>query len=245
MSEDINNSLQRTRAELIENFDDEVREKLRVRSSSAQEYRRRFETLLMDLTRHELKDDAEFPTDYSFLLHRKTFDGDYPLGLYELPRRTGEAHLYRLGHPLAIAVINAAKNRELQPGTVEFDLTRHEGKISVLEEYKGASGKLSACILTVQALEQREEYFLFAGLTRDGEALDDEAVKRLFTLDGTLIAGSPEAADTGISALLDQKKQAVLRTVSQRNADYFENEADKLDGWAEDLKFGLEREISD
>jgi adenine-specific DNA-methyltransferase len=230
MSEDIDNSLQKTRAELIENFDDEVREKLRVRSSSAQEYRNRFETLLMDVTRHELKDDAEFPSDYSFRLHRKTFDGDYPLGLYELPRRTGEAHLYRLGHPLAIAVINAAKNRELQPGIVEFDLTRHQGKISVLEEYRGTSGKLSVCILTAQALEQREEYFLFAGLTRDGKTLDDEAVKRLFTLDGTLLAGSPEAADTGISALLDQKEQAGLRAVSQRNADYFENEADKLDG---------------
>jgi adenine-specific DNA-methyltransferase len=245
MSEDIDDSLQKARTELIENFDDEVREKLRVRSSSAQEYRNRFETLLMDLTRHELKDYAEFCSDYSFHLCRKTFDGDYPLGLYELPRRIGEAHLYRLGHPLAAAVINTAKNRELKPGIVEFDLTRHEGKIFVLEEYWGTTGKLSACILTVQALEQTEEYFLFAGITRDGKILDDEAVKRLFTLDGTLIAGTPEVADTDISALLDQKEQAVLYAVSQRNTNYFNNEAGKLDGWAEDLKLGLEREIKD
>jgi adenine-specific DNA-methyltransferase len=41
------------------------------------------------------------------------------------------------------------------------------------------------------------------------------------------------------------REPAVLEGVSQRNADYFEKEADKLDGWAEDLKLGLEREIKD
>ncbi|MDR3192842.1 MAG: hypothetical protein LBT87_07235, partial [Treponema sp.] len=100
---------------------------------------------------------------------------------------------------------------------------------------------MSAAILTVNALEQSEEYFLFAGITRErregreGKAMDDETVKRLFTLDGTLVHESPAAADSGISAPLDQKERAVLRMVSQRNAGYFENDADKLDGWAEDL----------
>jgi adenine-specific DNA-methyltransferase len=34
-------------------------------------------------------------------------------------------------------------------------------------------------------------------------------------------------------------------TISQRNAAFFDAEADKLDGWADDLKIGLEREIKD
>jgi adenine-specific DNA-methyltransferase len=245
MSKDIDSSLRKAQAELIENFDDAVREKLRVRSSAAQEYRSRFETLLMELTRHELKDAAEFLSDYSFKLRRKPFHGDYPLGLYELPRRSGEAHLYRLGHPLATALVKTARERELKPALIEFDLTNHEGKISILEEYSGQSGTLGAAILTVNALEQSEEYFLLAGITRDGKALDDETIKRLFTLDGTVVSDSPARADTAIAAMLDQKKQAVIAGVSQRNADYFENEADKLDGWAEDLKLGLEREIKE
>ena len=32
---------------------------------------------------------------------------------------------------------------------------------------------------------------------------------------------------------------------AERNARFFEAEADKLDGWADDLKVGLEREIKD
>jgi adenine-specific DNA-methyltransferase len=70
-------------------------------------------------------------------------------------------------------------------------------------------------------------------------------MKRLFTLDGTLVREPPTVMDAGISAILDKKEQAVIAGVSQRNADYVENEAEKLDGWAEDLKLGLEREISD
>jgi adenine-specific DNA-methyltransferase len=245
MSADIDSSLKKARTELIENFDDEVREKLRVRSSTAQDYRNRFETLLMDITRHELKDDAQFLSDYSFILRRKTFESDYPLGLYELPRRNGEAHLYRLGHPLAMAIIKAAKARTLKPAAIEFDLSRHEGKISILEEYKGQSGFLSITLFRVNALEHDEEYFLFAGISRDGKVLDDEAVRRLFTLDGTVTGATPDMAETGIANLIDKREKAVLDRVSRRNADYFEKEADKLDGWAEDLKLGLEREIKD
>ncbi|MDR2630843.1 MAG: hypothetical protein LBC60_07975, partial [Spirochaetaceae bacterium] len=75
--------------------------------------------------------------------------------------------------------------------------------------------------------------------------LDDEAVKRLFTLDGTVTGATPDMAETGIANLIDKREKAVLDRVSRRNADYFEKEADKLDGWAEDLKLGLEREIKD
>jgi adenine-specific DNA-methyltransferase len=73
----------------------------------------RFEQLLMRLTQHELADCAEFQGDSSFRLNDNPFGGAIPLGLYELPRRSGEAHLYRLGHPLADAVIERAKAREL------------------------------------------------------------------------------------------------------------------------------------
>lgn len=36
-----------------------------------------------------------------------------------------------------------------------------------------------------------------------------------------------------------------MREISLRNANFFEEEATKLDNWAEDLKITLEREISD
>jgi adenine-specific DNA-methyltransferase len=100
-------------------------------------------------------------------------------------------------------------------------------------------------MLTVKALEQDEEYFLFAGITRNRKALDDEAIKRLFTLDEKVLGEAPQPAGAAIAGILDQKEKAALDRVSRRNADYFEKEAGKLDGWAEDLKLDFEREIKD
>lgn len=101
---EINAAMTQTRQKLLENFDDEVREKLRVSNEKSRAYLNRYEQLLMQLTRHELHTHAEFVDDSSFRLKSCPFSGEIPLGLYELPRRSGEAHLYRLAHPLAEAI---------------------------------------------------------------------------------------------------------------------------------------------
>ena len=45
--------------------------------------------------------------------------------------------------------------------------------------------------------------------------------------------------------LIEQRKAAIQRSISERNAKFFEAEAEKLDSWADDLKVALEREIKD
>ena len=124
LSFEINEAMTQTRRKLLENFDDEVREKLRVQDASSKAVLDRFEQLLMRLSRHELKDHAEFPNDSSFRLHASPFAGEIPLGLYELPRRSGDAHTYRLNHPLAEAVIAQAKSRDLAAGRTSVQLRR-------------------------------------------------------------------------------------------------------------------------
>ena len=59
-----------TRRKLLENFDDEVREKLKVRDEASKAYLNRYERLLMQLTRHELNGHAEFLDDSSFRSER-------------------------------------------------------------------------------------------------------------------------------------------------------------------------------
>ena len=125
---EINQAMTATRRKLLENFDDEVREKLRVQDEASRAVLTRFEQFLMRLTRHELKEHAEFPDDSSFRLRASPFGGEIPLGLYELPRRSGEALTYRLNHPLAEAVIAQAKSRELPPAEIQFSYSGHQGQ---------------------------------------------------------------------------------------------------------------------
>src|SRR6267143_1159261 len=130
---EINESISRTRQKLLENFDDEVREKLKVRDEDSKAYLNRFERLLMQLSRHELEGHAELLDESAFRLKSCPFGDAIPLGLYELPRRSGDAHLYRMTHPLAEAVLAQAKARELSSVEIQLTYADHAGKITLLE----------------------------------------------------------------------------------------------------------------
>lgn len=55
----------------------------------------------------------------------------------------------------------------------------------------------------------------------------------------------PPAVIASLNDALQGQQAEVREEVGQRNARYFEVEADKLDGWADDLKVGLERELKE
>ncbi|MHB8563635.1 MAG: SNF2-related protein [Acidiferrobacteraceae bacterium] len=250
LSFEINEAMTRTRQQLLEHFDDEVREKLKIRDDDAKAYLNRFERLLMLLTQHELNGHAEFHGDGAFRLTSCPFPGDIPLGRYELPRRSGDAHLYRLTHPLAEAILAQAKHRTLPPAEIRFDYRGHDGKITLLEPFGGQSGWLVLSRCTIESLNQAEDHLIFASVTDGGQPLDEEAARRLFTLPGRLTPLLPPGAGSGAWAgrldEITQRRQTTIQAdCSQRNARFFEAEAEKLDGWADDLKLGLEREIKD
>jgi ERCC4-related helicase len=246
LSAQIDEAMTRTRQQLLENFDDEVREKLRLSDESSRQYLKGFEVMLMQLTRQELNSHAEFLGDSAFRLKACPFEGDIPLGLYELPRRTGEAHLYRLGHPLAQRILERAKSRVLAGAEVLFELSRHTGKITILEPFLGKSGLLTLALFTVESLDQAEDYLLFAAITEDGLSLGEEAARRLFAVPARVVKEVPIGDDAPrLQEILRQRQATIQKTISQRNAVFFEAEAEKLDGWADDLKVGLEREIKE
>jgi len=158
LSFEINEAMTKARRKLLENFDDEVREKLKVRSESTNVYLNRFEQQLMRLARYELDGNAQFLSDSSFRLATRpewvdTREG-VPTGLYELPRRTGEAHLFRINHPLGEAIIARARSRPLPVAALAFDYSGHDGRVSQIEPLVGKSGWLKASLLTVEALER-------------------------------------------------------------------------------------------
>lgn len=254
LSLEINEAMTQTRRNLLEHFDDEVREKLRVRDEASKAYLNRYERLLMQLTQHELKGHAEFLNDASFRLKTQPFPehtANIPLGLYELPRRSGEAHLYRLNHPLAEALLDRARERNLPVAEVHFDSEQHEGKVTRLEPFVGESGWLLLSLFSVVSLDQEEDHLIFSAITDGGNVMDEDLSARLMTLPATstplrLGAGiGMEEARQRLDILTQQCQSTIQRDVSERNARFFEAEADKLDGWADDLKVGLEREIKE
>jgi hypothetical protein len=141
LSGEISEAMVKTRQILLENFDEEVQDKLRVRAEDSRSARSRFERMLMDLSRAELGDCASFDDD-GFQpaaragRHRRQRASGIELGRYELPRRSGDAHLYRINHPLALWIAQQAKTRTLDRAKLVFDYDgygtqgQHAGAVS-------------------------------------------------------------------------------------------------------------------
>src|SRR5437899_9253218 len=232
LSFEINEAITTTRQKLLENFDDEVREKLREQADRSEKALNKFEHLLMRLTKHELDGHAEFIDDSSFRLLTAPLpghNGEIPLGLYELPRRSGEAHLYRLNHPLAECLLARAKERDVTPSEVHFDYGARAGKVSILQSLIGHTGWVTLTMLTVEALDQAEDYLIFAGFRDAGDAIDQEQAARLLQLPGTVATISELGLDVDkLECQRAATREVLLKTISERNSRFFEAELAKL-----------------
>jgi hypothetical protein len=89
-----------------------------------------------------------------------------------------------------------------------------------------------------------------AGVTDDGTALPEQDAEKLLRLPAEATALDLfDVAETPQAQALEQdaaaRRSGLLRTARERQLRFFELEVQKLDGWADDLKFGLEQRIKD
>ncbi|WP_239992918.1 helicase-related protein [Neisseria meningitidis] len=249
LSDEINQNMMKARQTLLENFDEEVRERLRIRAEESQVALNKYEKILMELTQSELGDSSDF-YDGGFILNKlpeNLSDGlNIPTGRYELPRKSGEAHLYRITHPLAQAIIDRAKKRDCPPVRLIFDYQGHNGRISTLEPYRGRSGQLIAKLISISALGDTEQHILIAAITENGEVLQADDPEKLLHLPARIAETTIKTGfQTTLSDNITERRQTLLNQATERNLGYFEKEVQKLDDWADDLKQGLEQDIKE
>jgi superfamily II DNA or RNA helicase len=234
-----------TREKLLDNFDQEVVEKVRVQSKDSLD---RFNALLWALTRSVLADFADFDERrFAFSLRENPFVGEtIHAGPYRLGRDVDDANTYRIGHPLAQRVLARAKDASLPPAIVRFDLSRAGKKITILEPLNAKSGWLTLRCVALSALDEEEE-LIFAGLSDDGITLDSEQCRRLFDLDASVgdSTSVPPDRATALTVLSGHASGLVTAAASKRNAGWFEGEIDKLDRWADDMRKSLKAELDD
>jgi hypothetical protein len=288
---EINDAMLQARQSLLENFDEQVQERLRVARADATQALDRMERLLMRLTRSMLAEYASFDKQGNgFTLHtlprqflagpgQGSNAGSEPaptiaLGRYELPRVSADAHVYRLQHPLAQAIVAAAGTAPLVRATLLLDYAAYGARVSVLESLRGASGVCAVRHLRVSALGSTEEFLLLAATCNDG-ILDAEVTDRLLAVPGTLqplprmsgterpLASTPgtgmtptaqvsldfAAAQIPLPAILatelGRQRSAVVSSLEERNLRLFSAETEKLDAWADDQRTALEQQLNE
>ncbi len=252
MEAQIDDRMQQTRQKLLENFDEEVQEKLRVNLRQSNEVLDRYEGWLWQLTRYFLAPYAEF-TDgqHAFTLRENPFPEE-PIhaGPYRAGKHVEDANIYRIGHPLAQRVIARCRDIELGVRSLTFRYTGMGKRISILEELVGREGWLMCELLTLSAFES-EDHILLAGRTDAGHALSSEQCHRMFSLPAEEELVCPSLSEPLAAAMnesIAMEKNAIVSRLDTRNGEFFEAELDKLDRWGEDRRATLKarlRELED
>ncbi|MBF6593586.1 MAG: DEAD/DEAH box helicase [Thermaceae bacterium] len=244
LSLEIQDSMSLTRKKLLENFDEEVNQRLKDSEAQSRDILNRFERLLLDFTKAELGAAAHFD-ERGFDLFINPTPLEVPLGRYELPRHNPETHYYRLSDDLAQYLIRQAKERPLGVAELEFDYAAYGSKITVLENLRGQSGWLRLSKFSVTALHQTEDYLLAVGVCDSGEVMLEGTPQDLFKLPARVAGDAAGPVPQTIETITQARREVVQTDINQRNADFFEREANRLDSWADDMKVGLEREIKE
>lgn len=249
MSSAIENRMTTTRATLLENFDEEVHRRLRVTQDKTGERLGRLEKWLWALTKHELGAHARYDEDRHrfFVPNRVPGCPEVPVGTYRLHMREQSEdgqRPYRLGDPLAEALIGRARTRRLPLARVRFQYERAGTKISMVEQLRGQSGWMAVDLLSLDADRQQEDYLLLSGFSA-AEAMDSETLEKMLEIPGEIVAAAlVSAEDEGrIEELASGIREQLLVQISERNSRFFEEEIEKLDRWAEDRKKTLELEL--
>lgn len=244
---EIDENMKLTRKKLLENFDEEVHEKLRVNLKESTEYLNKYDDWLWQLAKNALHDNADFLADEtSFQLKDNPYTSELiPLGLYRMGRHVEDGHVFRIGHPLAQRIITDAANMELPRAEISFNYSGSSLKVSILEPLIGKSGYLSLSRLSVESFEE-EDHLIFSAITDDGITLDDAQAQRLFSLPGACRdLGDVIPCSSQLQELYESSKCGIIESIGARNSVFFDDEMEKLEKWADDLKYGLEFELKE
>jgi len=244
MDESIQEGMRGAKEKLLENFDADVHEKLRFNLKESKAYLDKYERWLWEITKYFLGDNAAYEKgEYSFMLKKNPFpDTNIDEGPYKIGKHVEDAHIYRPAHPLAQRILDQIKGKSLSGAELVFDYTNHGQIISPIKELVGVSGSMQVSQLTIDSFES-EDVILVTGITDDGETLEDETAKKLFSLSAEAIEAS---ASIKVNSLNDEEQKrikALTVDISERNSEFFDEEVDKLDKWADDIKKSLEIEL--
>jgi len=252
MEADINKQMQETRQQLLDNFDEDIHNLLKIQLNQAEQRLDKISRWFWALTQHQLRTCANFDDqNHCFHLQQNVIN-EAPLGHYQLIARgqnqsteLHNTHVYRLNHPLGEWVLETAKNQPTPTVHIQFDYAAHGAKISVIEALLGQSGILKLQRFSIEALERSEDHLLFAAETSDGKLLPAETAQKLMQLPASQCQQQSVVSTSRIEDALSAAQNDLIKMVNSRNLTFFEEEVNKLDHWADDLKFGLEQGIKD
>jgi len=252
LDEQIKIKMKDTRKLLLEHFDEDVHERLKVNLLGTQEKLDRIGRLFWAVTKYSLNHYAKFDDEKHIFDLVKTPLKQINAGKYFLISKNRDnaigEFLYRLSHPLGEYSISKAIKAECPISELSFDITNHAFKNTVIEEQKGKSGWLKLSHLKVDSFES-EEYLLFSAFDDSGNNLEQQICEKLFNCNALLNHAENIKIDDKISERLNLESERHINATIVKNLEennrHFNEARDQLDKWAEDMEIAAQKELDD
>lgn len=108
----------------------------------------------------------------------------------------------------------------------------------------GQSGSISTHKVSVSGIDE-QDHMIFGGVTDTGKALDEQVVERLFELPCELTPNGAISIPPPLKNVVDSREMDLLEQLKAQKAEWFAEESQKLEKWAEDKIAAAEKELSD
>lgn len=244
MQIEINQKMRDTRLQVLENFDINVQEHLKIAKSETGAFLNRYEHIFWELTKYILGKRATFDDKHhSFFLNTPVAGA--ACKKYDLLSELRDGTPYRLSHPLAQYVIQEAL--KINPGEdneVVFDKDALAINVLLPDSILGQSGYLALSKLSIASFDE-EQYSLFTAFTDDGQFLSQEECEKMFLYGGRESSGH-HIDDIVLSRLNTNTRkhsQSKIREIDSRNLKYFKDEENRIYRWEKDVIEGIEKEL--
>ena len=257
MDEQIRTRLDDTRRSLLEHFDEDVHERLRIKLADTKAQLDRVSKRFWSVTRLILDNAAQFNEDqFTFQLEQPVCDGAHP-GRYHLiskvrPETATDTKddagqfLYRLSHPLGEHVIGIAKSIPTPTAHLIFDVTNHPNRLHVVEALRGKNGYLTLNRQVIDSYET-EDHLLFSGFDDEGHSLDQETLEKQFQCPATVKTGItvPDPEASRLNGEIKRHAEATVSKSLEANNQHFRQAREKLERWADDMVIAAEKALRD
>jgi len=246
MDVSIQEGMKGAKEKLLENFDTDVHEKLKINLRESKAYLETYEKWLWDVSQYFLGDKAVCAdNEYSFTLRENPFPGgNIEEGPYKIGKNVDDAHIYRPGHPLAERILREVKAQKLPNAEIVFDYSNFGQIISPVKELVGKKGVMKASVFTIDSFE-KEDYILVSAMTDTGEIIEEDVAKKLFSLKAKVSEKDVDISSESLDKAEKKKISVITSTIAERNSEFFDVEIVKLDSWSEDKRCSLKLELKE
>ena len=234
LNESLTAAEQDTRRAVLENLDTDVVAKLRTRQGAVRTQLTDYQEHLLCLARARLPGAGVYEDHLVFEGIR--FDLDW--------RRVidNDSQFLRVSEGLGNKLVEEAKSCDLPPAFLVFDYGSLGVEYSDLRRNLGESGHLAVDLLTIESADT-EQYLILAAYTESGHQLPEATCRRLLKTPSREVPAGSRADEAQLAAALDATADNHLSDAAKRNEQFFEEESDKLDRWAQDQREAMELEL--